>query len=320
MADSDTNGREHLSDYRRAKRRKIGESCGHCRQKKTRCDGQRPECSSCRMKHLHCEYSSQSMIAVPADTLANIESRLQKLESEKGAPDRDCPIHKSEETTAGHLTGNEALDETPTSRFIQSLRRSANPELFIQPLFPNKANQGTISIDEHLLTLPNRATADHFLESYERHVHPLFPIMHMPSVHRTYEQCWNGDFDQSLTRSDRIVIYASMNIIFGLGCLNSTIEPLETIQERASIFYRRARQLTPLDAVDVPNLEIVQYSLLTTVYMLFTKRLNRCHVAIGVAIRTAQTLKLDSVAEKGVNQRTEAMSRRVWHGCMTIER
>jgi hypothetical protein len=175
-------------------------------------------------------------------------------------------------------------------------------------------------IDESFLLLPEPVTADHLLQLYERHVYPLFPILHMPTIRRDYESLRNKVPDHTRSTAELIMFYANLNMVFALGCLSGTVIAVETIEERANVFYLRARQLVPLDAIDTPSLETVQYSLLTTQYLQHSKRYNRAHLAVGVAIRTAQTLQLDVVAETAHDQLTREMARRVWHGCVTTER
>ena len=255
------------------------------------------------------------MVAVPADTLTNLETRLCQLESQQRTPTFSPTNELARDASIGHEA--DSPHECNTTRFIQSIWRASKSRSTYESIFTGESLNGRINTS--LLSLPNRATADNLLHLYERHVYPLFPILHMPTIRSTYEQQQVPGRHQ--TSSESVVFYAIMNMIFAMGCLSGTaVTAAEKIQERANAFYERARQLLQLDAVDEPSLATVQYSLLTTQYLLYSRRHNRAHSAVGVAIRAAQTLRLDSVAETAVDQRTREMARRVWHGCVTTER
>lgn len=86
------------SPQRTHKRRKVAESCKICRSKKTRCDGRRPECSSCTAKGAVCEYNDAT-VPVSATTLAGIEARLRKLEDQVNSTKVDAPGHRLDTST-----------------------------------------------------------------------------------------------------------------------------------------------------------------------------------------------------------------------------
>jgi hypothetical protein len=313
------------------KRRKITESCGPCRLKKTRCDSQRPACSPCIRKGFACEYSRDSSVVVHSSTLSDILARLSRLEQiapggwiapVRGHADRSGGEASQVRYEYSYENEHQALRDSTTTRFIEVLRQAAGPVAPLQPMSFNGTADRTTTINAASLVLPERAIADVFLESYKRHVYPLFPVLHMPTFQNHYELVW-----QQAERSDscslgtnQVVLYATLNMVFALGCLNNTYTEPQSVKKQADIYYRRARQLVPLDAIDTVTLETVLYSLLTTHYLLSTTRSNRCHAAIGVAIRAAQSLKLDIIGETAIDQRDREMAKRVWHSCVMIER
>ncbi|CAN8105418.1 unnamed protein product [Discula destructiva] len=76
---------ESQQHHRPQKRRRIPVACGACRSKKSRCDGDRPKCSSCLAQNIECVYLSPPVSAttpVPRAFLQLVESRLSQLESD----------------------------------------------------------------------------------------------------------------------------------------------------------------------------------------------------------------------------------------------
>lgn len=173
------------------------------------------------------------------------------------------------------------------------------------------------------MVVPQRSIADGLLDCYEKNVYPLFPILHMPSFLRRYQCVWDPQQQQD-QRDDlaaEATFYATLNMVFALGCLNSSKYDAHLKLPTAECFYRRARALLPLDALDTPSLGVVQCLLLTTNYLTFTKYSNRCCNTLAVAIRVAQTLGLHvDVYASSSSQLKREMSRRVWHLCLTMER
>jgi hypothetical protein len=49
-------------------------ACGACRSRRTRCDGGRPKCSSCRTRSLDCHYPEVSIFRLRSSRLSNIDN------------------------------------------------------------------------------------------------------------------------------------------------------------------------------------------------------------------------------------------------------
>jgi hypothetical protein len=185
-----------------------------------------------------------------------------------------------------------------------------------------KATKWPVETDTSAMVVPKRAIADNLLDCYGNLVYPLFPILHMPTFRQKYERLWNQQKqDPSESLATEATFHATLNIVFALGCINnSKVEPHLRLRTAES-FYRRARAILPLDALDISSLEVVQYLLLTTSYLTFTKYSNRCRNTLAVAIRVSQTLGLHKdVESSSSNQLKREMSRRVWHICLVLER
>lgn len=194
-------------------------------------------------------------------------------------------------------------------------------QLFLSSLW-GKNDAWPVETDTSSMVVPKRAIADNLVHCYEKFVYPLFPILHMPTFKQSYEHLWQPLSTRQLEHMPgEATLHATLNVVFALGCINnSSIEPKLKLRT-AETFYTRARRLLPLDALDVPSLEIVQYLLLMVHYLSFTRYSNRLCNTLAVAFRVAQALGLHLDSESSsTSQLKREMSRRVWHLCLTFER
>ncbi|KAI0972152.1 putative transcriptional regulatory protein [Xylaria arbuscula] len=329
------------------KRRKVAESCKLCRTKKTRCDGQHPSCTSCTAKGQKCEYNPAT-VPVSYDTLESIESRLKKLEQQvsdtqsrspggenSAWPERvaSCPQWRTQ--TYGNPTPEPGINpesepsvffgENPTTQFMRDIMQMANSqsrEQLPQESLWDQNNSLPVETDRLSMVVPERATSDNLLDSYERLVYPLFPVLHMPTFRRCYERLWERRSpDRFKTSVEEAVFHATLNVVFALGCINDSTTESRLKMRTADCFYRRARGILPPDALDHLSLSVAQYLLLMSIYFSFTKYTNRCCNTLAVAIRVCQTLGLQvNDSSFSSNQLNQEMRRRTWHICMILER
>ncbi|KAK9788674.1 putative Zn(2)-C6 fungal-type domain-containing protein [Seiridium cardinale] len=143
------------------------------------------------------------------------------------------------------------------------------PTTHTQISLSDKVDAWPVETDISSMVMPKRVIADALIECYERRVYPLFPVLHLPTFRSTYENLWKSQEQHRFeTTAAEATFHATLNIAFALGCLNnSSIEPRLKI-ETADGFYRRARAIMPLDAIDFPTLEVVQYLVITVNYLL----------------------------------------------------
>jgi hypothetical protein len=143
----------------------------------------------------------------------------------------------------------------------------------------------------------------------------MFPVLHMTSFRRKYLQLWEPSF------SSDPPFEATLYLVFALGCVNSArVEPSVTLKT-AQNFYEQARKIMPLDSLDIPSLEVVQYLLLLGNYLSFTRYSHRYCNTLAVAIQVAQTLGLHLEQNSlSANQLRREMGRRVWHLCLAMQR
>lgn len=166
--------------------------------------------------------------------------------------------------------------------------------------------------------LPPRRQTDHLMELYWFYVDPLYPFLDRPRWHRAYEAIFAGT---RLDVDERLFV-ATLNIVLALSTqLAETLTP--EARERASNGYLlRAQELQPFHAIEAGSLELVQYLLLTSQFLQSTDQPHQTWMVVGSAIRTAQSLGMhlqETSAERTSLEERELL-RRVWHGCVLMDR
>lgn len=168
------------------------------------------------------------------------------------------------------------------------------------------------------VSLPPREIADDFVDCYERMVYTMFPVIHLPTFKMRYLQLWEQPYSGQAVDT---TFEATINMVFALGCVNSSNIQSALILKTASTFYERARVIMPLDSLDSPSIEVVQYLLLTGNYLSFTKYSHRYCNIMAVAIQVAQTIGLHQAQKQALsNQLQREMGKRVWHLSLTMQR
>jgi hypothetical protein len=283
-------------------------------------------------------------------TLADLDRRLQSLEENAQSQARiDVPVTKPfDEISAdfdnvpknGHgsqdtnLTFKEAIVQVdsafahnPSSNtsFVQQVASVVGSDFKAA----DNAEIGTgPSISLHFpadynvrdLVLPPRQFCDTLLQCYWELFHPIYPILHQPTFHASYIQLFQPSPGLTThgTHHD-VVFYSTLNIVLALGCqCNEALEVAER-EELVSEFYRRSAKLVSLDGLDLASLQIVQLMLLRGFYLLYTPYANRCFYTVGIALRVAQAIGLQTAQPLGSSQLMREMRRRVWHICVFLD-
>jgi len=166
--------------------------------------------------------------------------------------------------------------------------------------------------------LPSRKTADSLMDVYWTLVHPLYPFLNRQMFEDAYESIWSG----SSPNTDERMLMCTMNVIFALGCqLSQSIRP-EKREAQAKVYFKRAQDLLRLDLWDIGSTELVQCLLLMGQYLQSTNNPHQCWMAVGHAVRVAQSLGFHLPGSSfGLQSPVEReLSRRIWHGCIMMDR
>ncbi|KAH8700820.1 fungal-specific transcription factor domain-containing protein [Talaromyces proteolyticus] len=166
--------------------------------------------------------------------------------------------------------------------------------------------------------LPPRRTADRLLDTYWTKVHNLYPFIHRQSFIRSYQRLWTGDQPES----DSPTFPCLLNIVFALASQLSEDSSPAKREALSNEYYKIAKRTLQPVLLDGSSFETIQILLLMAQYLQSTNSRDRCWIVVGLAIRLAQSLGLH-FPETSANlprQVDREMARRVWHGCVMMDR
>lgn len=169
-----------------------------------------------------------------------------------------------------------------------------------------------------LFVLPSRRACDDMLDVYWNQVHVLYPFLDKSRFMQVYQALWTGERE---TVSDR-AIYCIVNCIFAICCQVTKKDAPDEKEMSAHIFFCRAKELLQVDLIGGAGLNLIQGLLLMGQYLQSTEWPHRCWVVVGLAIRVAQGLGINipGTSSNLTTQKEREMARRVWHGCVFMDR
>ena len=177
--------------------------------------------------------------------------------------------------------------------------------------------------NEDAAVLPHRRKADDYLHCFWEFVHPLFPVLHGPTFTRRYEQLWlPHDPETSLSSVEETLFMPTLNLAFALGCQFSDLVPSDQKAAVANSFYERSRVILLFDVLGTTSVSVVQWLLLSGIYLQSTSHASHCWNSVGLAIRLAQSLglHLERSSRNPEPQLKREMKRRIWHTCVVLDR
>lgn len=351
---------EATSPPTRRKRSKISLACNNCRSRKTRCDGRLPVCLACDRRRVGStcifERPPLDLNKQDAESRARVQNsqQLSIIEADPtpfavaGTPDgQSLPETHGEHHVDGVATVTVESDTalyggSSTINLIRHMTKrtrsvDASPEIVLSKKRPRhpvdtaraQRSAGYVEViherDDSAVVYPVRRSADDYLACYWEFIHPVFPIIHKPSLERQYRIMWLSEPERVACQQksdDNQSIFASMiNLVFALGCQFSTLIPSRKRSSIADDFYQRSRRLFVFDILDSSSLPAVQLLLLQGVYLQSSRYATRCWNVVGLAIRVAQSLGLHIHSEReGETQLDREMNRRIWHTCVMLDR
>lgn len=159
---------------------------------------------------------------------------------------------------------------------------------------------------------------DTLLQLYWRIVHPLYPFLAREETQETYQSLRNGTPLQDSLKA----VVCQLDVIFALSCqLDERLEPPQRLA-LSEEYIATAKQVLNADLWEQASLTSVQNFLLLSQYLQSTNRPYQCWMAVGQAIRMAQNLglHLSSTTERIVSPRKQQLWRKVWYGCILMDR
>ena len=166
--------------------------------------------------------------------------------------------------------------------------------------------------------LPSRKAADTLLDVYWNAVHPLYPFLDRRQFQRMYEGIWAGEPSES----DESLMTCTLNVVFALASqFSDSLAPKER-EFSARKYFDRAQDLLNLDLWDIGSVQLVQCLLLMGQYLQSTNSPHQAWMVTGLTVRIAEGLGLHlpetSIRIDDVHQRE--LVRRLWHGCVVMDR
>lgn len=166
--------------------------------------------------------------------------------------------------------------------------------------------------------LPPRKLADHLVGIYWMYVDPLYPFLNRSK----WESCYGGLFAGTSIDADERVFVATLNIMFALSTeLDESLSPVKR-NESSSAYFRRAQNLLPVSFMESGSVALVQYLLLSSQYLQSTNHPHQTWMVVGSAVRIAQSLGLylPEVSGELTQLDERELLRRIWHGCILMDR
>lgn len=133
-----------------------------------------------------------------------------------------------------------------------------------------------------------------------------------------YDANWAGE----PCESDESLMMCTLNVVFALASQLSETLPPKDREPTGRRYFERAQELLTLDLWDLGSLQLVQCLLLMSRYLQSTDAAHPAWTITGLTIRMAEGLGLHlpetSAAIQNLSQRE--LVRRVWHGCVLMDR
>ena len=168
--------------------------------------------------------------------------------------------------------------------------------------------------------LPPRKPADHLVNVYWRYIEPLEPLLEQERFFRSYQTLFTG----SELDCDERIFLSTLNVVFALSTQLQENIPPEQRDEASKAFFQRAWSLLRPETIvwEHGSLELVQCLLLMSRYLQCTKNLHQTWMAVGSAVRIAQSLGLhvpDNTSSSSLNG-DGRLRRQVWQCCVSMDR
>lgn len=174
--------------------------------------------------------------------------------------------------------------------------------------------------EPHEYVMPSRKQADRLVHIYWYYVDGLYPFLDRDTFQACYESLFSGN--SAMPVSDERVFVSLLNSIFALATELTEGCSSEQRAEASKEYYARAQQSLRFNVWDGGSVQVVQCLLLMGQYLQSTNHPHQTWMVVGAAIRIAQGLglHLPETSARLVDARDRELIRRIWHGCILMDR
>ncbi|KIW15441.1 hypothetical protein PV08_05487 [Exophiala spinifera] len=168
------------------------------------------------------------------------------------------------------------------------------------------------------LQLPHQSAADHLLGIYWTIVDPLYPFLDKAETQARCARLWADGPPLNVTRS----FVCQINMIFAMTSQLDERVPPGDRAGHAEVYLDRAMRHLVSELWESASLQSVQNFLILAQYLQSTNKGYQCWMVVGHAVRMAQNLGLHlrETSEKIHSARKRQLYRKVWHGCILMDR
>jgi hypothetical protein len=168
--------------------------------------------------------------------------------------------------------------------------------------------------------LPSRKHANYLIEIYWRHIQPLEPFLDRERFFHSYQALFAG----SLFNEDKRIFVSTLNTIFAIATQLQGYLPREKREEASKTYFNQAWTLLRPESIiwEPGSLELVQCLLLMGRYLQCTNNPHQTWMAVGSAVRIAQSLglHLSDAASSSPAARDSRLRLHLWKCCVFMDR
>ncbi|KAH6663416.1 fungal-specific transcription factor domain-containing protein [Halenospora varia] len=341
--------------------------CESCRGRRVKCDQTRPKCSNCARNEVECVYGETNLKRKdpPGDAATNespakvvrrngegkeTQSNHGYLLLQNGGRSRyientfwasvdvegleldtllfDLPLFPLEGIccAAGKDVDNHA-SSTPCHHYIGTTEPNFS---FWASRRPTALRADAHSLASTLSKLPPRETCDYVYEHFVESVHPLIPLLHLPTFDRQYRRFWDwhktwtvGDAPDGVLAEYPSFLPLLLTVLFTGSIARSTPDAVSMylpIETQKMLYYMIPAALSMVGFPHSPSLySLIAFLLLNSMLIREEESLSSCSF-VAVAFRVCQAMGLHKDGtDFGLDEVQVEERRRVWCHLMHLD-
>ncbi|KAJ9426021.1 fungal-specific transcription factor domain-containing protein [Fusarium oxysporum] len=328
-------------------RQRVSVACLPCRQKRIRCDGALPVCTSCTAKAISCEYNFTDNKRKPPSKayVQALEGRIRCLEEQLSSRNEmSASQFTADSEDASMIMSFDSIDDSGDQNLLSALTGlmgrfnigddgqlhyfgSQSNYHLMNSISDKSSMESTVSLQRRGLAAVERmgknmplsvALQEHLLELYWTWQHPWNYIIHKEVFSRAFRS----------RTYDRYCTPLLLSAIFALACRFSDCKELRTVGEdpntAGSAFFEQAKILFLYES-QAPIIATVQAAALMSMRALSDGQEALGWLYCGNAVRMALNLGLNIDCSQwvtsGLISEDEAEVRKVtWWGCFVLDK